>query len=401
VSGLAKPTLEELVASFFSEMAVMQYSSHYIGSYRGITGKLLKYAQGVGEKHMSEELQAAFLHDVYEESKKHAVAQARRFLRMLLTYQETGEIRSNPGSRYVAPIEFCAVFEGYLAPKQEVLVENTLQTYKYALKRLANFLMGMGVYSFSDVTKDTIIAFTLSLSDLDGSSSNRVLGIFADLLNYAYGHGHIGENLSRCCMQVRYYKGDRIPATFTKEEIERTLSVIDRNTAIGKRDYAMIMIASRTGLRGRDIMDLKLGNFRFDTDTIELSQSKTGKLLVLPLTEEIGVALIDYLKNGRPDVESEFIFLRYQIPHTPMIAGFHERIRMYMELAGIPDLPERNPGYRALRHSLASNMLKANTSLYKIKEYMGHESTDTTMRYLKIDQSQLRQCALEVPPLRY
>ena len=399
--GIGTPPLKNLVDLVLDKMVDMQYSDSYVNNHRSVSEKLMEYAHGVGADHMSEELQKAFLHDVYEVSQKTTIIGARCFLRALLSYQQSGEIRLEQSRGYEFPEGLCAAFEEYLEPKQVLLRNVTIQSYRCFLKRLACFLVDNGVHSLSDVTKETIVNFTLSLSELDGQSSNRIITVVADLLSYGYEHGYISEDLSKCCMRARYYKGDRIPVSFTKEEIERTLSVIDRNTALGKRDYAMIMLASRTGLRGRDIMDLKLQNLRFDTDTIELPQSKTGKFIVLPLTEEVGLALIEYLKSGRPESESEFIFLRHQAPHRPMIAGLHEQLRKYMELAGIPDLAVRSPGYRTLRHSLASNMLKANTPIYKIKDYLDHESINTTMRYIKIDQSQLRQCALEVPPLRY
>jgi integrase len=221
--------------------------------------------------------------------------------------------------------------------------------------------------------------------------------LFVKLLHYAFERGLSAEDKSRYCMKVQFYSGEKIPPTFTTDEIEALLTAIDRNTTVGKRDYAMIMLSTRTGLRSCDIIGLKFNHLRFDTDTIEITQQKTGKMLTLPLTEETGLALIDYLRNGRPDSEYANVFIRHRAPYKPFGSNANRMIERHMKRAGIKDYENRQPGFRAFRHSLAGNLLNNNVSIYKIQGILGHDSPDTTMRYVKIDTKGLKTCALEVP----
>lgn len=120
-------------------------------------------------------------------------------------------------------------------------------------------------------------------------------------------------------------------------------------------------------------------------------------MLVLPLMEDVGFALIDYLKNSRPHVKSENIFIKTRAPFNEFSGRMNTITKKYMEMADIENVYQRRPGFHAFRHSLASSMLKTETSILTIKGFLGHNDTNTTMGYMKIDLEQLRKCALEVP----
>jgi len=318
----------------------------------------------------------------------------------LALIQECGDIRYKRLTGTVFPKEWAELYENFSDIIRFRVSGNTLKSYRSCLKVSADFLVSQNITDINDIDGNLVAAFTMTLSRFIGSVSNRMLNLFAELLLYAYEQGLTDEDKSRYCMKVEFFKHEKIPHTFTKIEIEKTLAVIDRNGAKGKRDYAMLKLASRTGLRTCDIINLKLENLRFDTDTIEISQKKTGKMLTLPLVEEVGVALIDYLRDGRPETDHDTIFLRHKAPHKPLgSSGVSCMIRRYMDQAGIDNYDKREPGLRAFRHSLAGNMLENNVSIQKIQNVLDHESLNTTMRYVKIDTSKLKYCALEVPPV--
>lgn len=401
MNGLGKMLLPDLITSFFEKIVDKGYSDLYTYTLKLVAGKLQRYAQGIGEEYMTPELASAFLRELYADVTIYTKRHVGHLATLLLQFEKTGGIPQNRLKSSVFPVELSPAFEGYLESQRERLREVSLGNYRYLLVQTAKYLSNVGVQDISAVTQDVIVHYTSSLSRYSGKSANMVLHLFSEVLKYAFKQGMTEVDASQWCMKVRYYDGEKIPSTFTKEEIERTLLAIDRSTSLGKRDYAMLMLVSRTGLRCSDVTNLKFENIRFDTDSIDITQSKTGKMLALPMTEEIGLALIDYLKNGRPDSDSKHIFLQISAPHAPVKGPLNAQVGKYMAYAGIENYAERNPGYQALRHSLASNMLKNNTSLYQIKEYLGHESTDTTMRYIKIDHAALRQCALDVPPIRH
>lgn len=392
-------TLSELVEMLFKKLREeLKYSEHTMRNFRAVCNKLIRYAAGLGEKYMSCELLEAFIHDIYPKSHNYVL----RCTDMLISIQEYEKIFYKRVTDKPFPDGLSDVYENFAETMRLTIRENTFKDYRnHHLMYSAKYLAGNGITDISMVTCETVTDFTMTLSKFSGGMAKRIMSLFTRLLKYAYENNYTVKDLSMYCMNARFFRKEKIPPTFTKDEIERTLAVIKRNNADGKRDYAMLLLAARTGLRTCDITDMKLKSLRFDTDTIEISQRKTGKMLVLPLSEEVGIALIDYFKNGRPDVGSEYVFIKHYAPFTHFSASKTSAVVIrYMDLAGIENYENREPGLRAFRHSLASNMLENNTSIYQIKEYLGHEKTDTTMRYIKIDKSSLRQCALEVPPVQ-
>ncbi len=392
--------LTELLEQLLVKLDEMHYSKVSIGTFRRHGNKLLHYANALGEKYISQDLQLIFINDVYGTAHRESRKVASRLTDMLLSMQECGEIFTKRIIKSSFPDGLAAVYEEFLQELHGRIREKTFLSYRANLMRTANFFSANGIVDISQVTQDIVIAFTLTLSELNGRYANEIMALLSKLLKFAAKNGYSDTDKSAYCMKVRIVGGEKVPTTFTKTEIERILAVPDRDTPAGKRDYAFMLLASRTGLRGCDIFGLKFSNLRFDTDTIELSQSKTGKRLILPLSEEVGLALIDYIKNGRPAVGSEYVFTQLVAPFKPLSSSANYTILKYMESAGIKDFEKRKPGIRSFRQSLASHMLESRIPIHIIKEQLGHESIDTTMRYIKIDKHSLRTCALEVPVLQ-
>jgi integrase len=198
-------------------------------------------------------------------------------------------------------------------------------------------------------------------------------------------------------LKLRKVHQPKIPSVYSKEEVEALIGAVDRGNPQGKRDYAMILLAARYGLRISDIIGMRYCNLDWEHNQIILFQQKTGRKIILPLSEEVGNAIIDYLKYGRPKVELPYIFIAAHAPYKELTSnGMGTTIGDYFRVAGI-DFTNRKHGPHALRHSLASNLLKSNEPLPVISEILGHSSTETTTEYLRIDMNQLQQCALDVP----
>jgi integrase/recombinase XerD len=159
----------------------------------------------------------------------------------------------------------------------------------------------------------------------------------------------------------------------------------------------MILLVARLGLRTIDIKRLKLDNLKWRDNRLEFVQSKTSGMLSLPLLPDIGWAIIDYLQNGRPKVESPFVFLRHLAPLEPFSDEdrLHQIIVKYMRLAKIPISPKTRKGMHSLRHTLASRLLNEHTPLPIISDILGHISSDSTAVYLKVDIDRLRECSLD------
>jgi len=215
-------------------------------------------------------------------------------------------------------------------------------------------------------------------------------------LRFIHTNSLHSQDLSVTVPSVKARKQNRIPSVWTTEHVTRLLEIIDRGNPAGKRDYAMLLLVTRLGLRSMDIKHLKLDNLKWQDNRLAFRQSKTSKEISLPLLPDIGWAIIDYLKNGRPKVQSPFVFLRHLAPLEPFSDEDHlyQVVAKYMRLAKIPISPLKKKGMHSLRHTLASRLLENKTPLSVISDILGHISSDSTAVYLKVDVNMLRECAL-------
>lgn len=167
---------------------------------------------------------------------------------------------------------------------------------------------------------------------------------------------------------------------------------------MGKRDYAIILLACRLGLRVSDIKKLMFENFHWENNEFVFIQSKTRNILSLPLIQDVGWVIIDYLKYGRPKVDSTYIFIRHLAPFLPFSETDHlsQIIAKYMRSAHIPISSKRKVGMHSLRHTVASLLLENDTPLPIISDILGHVDTESTTVYLKVDINKLKQCPLDI-----
>lgn len=164
----------------------------------------------------------------------------------------------------------------------------------------------------------------------------------------------------------------------------------------------MVLITALLGLRASDVCNLTFENIQWEKNLIVLNQQKTQVRIELPLLSEVGEAIIDYLKYGRPSSELPYIFLHVTSPYDRLNRStLHSIVCFYLRRADIHYEKQRKHGPHALRHSLAGVLLEKKTPLPVISEVLGHKNTESTRLYLRIDMNSLRQCALEVPPVSH
>ncbi len=156
-------------------------------------------------------------------------------------------------------------------------------------------------------------------------------------------------------------------------------------------------MVTRLGLRVSDIRSLRLKDINWVRKTIHIIMKKTGQPLELPLLEDIGWAVIDYLKNGRPSTRCDRLFVRHRPPFSAFgeQESLHKELHRYMVKAGLDMALPGHHGMHSLRSTLAKNMLDSGAPLPVISETLGHQNINTTAIYLKIDLEGLRRCALD------
>jgi len=215
-------------------------------------------------------------------------------------------------------------------------------------------------------------------------------------LKYLYSTGCHKNDLSEKFDTVRIPKHPRIPSVWNPDDVVKILNAVDRGSPLGKRDYAILMLVVRLGLRISDVKALQLSEINWAENRIELIQSKTKQLLSLPLLPDVGWAIIEYLKYGRPETNVPQVFLTVTPPirEISLSSSMANIVTKYANIAGVSLRPDMKHGMHSLRHSLASRLLEAKTPLPIISEVLGHYSPHEVDVYLKVDIEQLRCCAL-------
>ena len=175
--------------------------------------------------------------------------------------------------------------------------------------------------------------------------------------------------------------------------------MIDRQSAAGKRDYAMILATARLGLRISDLRQLELGDLDWRAKTFTIIQRKTGRPLSLPLLDDVGWAIIDYIRGGRPETACAKVFVKHRHPFDAFggSSSVASRLSRHTARAGIEFPPGQVRGMHSLRGALAVAMVGNGTPIPVISAVLGHASSDTTQAYyLRFDTERLRCCALDV-----
>jgi len=280
------------------------------------------------------------------------------------------------------------------------LTKDTLDSNKIYLHRFLEYLDAKEVQTVSGIAKRHILDFVNSLGFYSKATTHCMLSTLRNFLKYLRDHYYAAIDFSYLVPKSSYKKDAHLPTTYEKDEVERLIQAVDRGSPKGKRDVTMILIAARLGLRASDICGLKFENIIWETNTILLIQQKTKKKIELPLIEEIGNAIIDYLKYGRPVSDLPYIFIHINQPYDRLAEPtLHSIVSFYLRRAEISNVNKKKHGPHALRHSLAGYLLQKKTPITVISEVLGHANTESTKTYLRIDLESLRQCALEVPLL--
>ena len=208
--------------------------------------------------------------------------------------------------------------------------------------------------------------------------------------------GSLPRDLSAAVPPPRQFKQRGLRDALTEREVTRLLHGVDRSSVIGRRDYAVLLLAARYGLRPCDLRQPADVRARGT-----ITQAKTGRVLTLPLLADVADALIAYLRNGRPATPSRYVFVRHKAPFEPFVAANNLAtiMRQALQRVGL-DQREGRRGLYLLRHTLASRMLASGSPLKHIGDVLGHASTDTTMEYASVDLTALRRVAISEAEVR-
>lgn len=243
----------------------------------------------------------------------------------------------------------------------------------------------------------TVGAFVATLAGYQAKTVEQKLCALRSFLRFAAGTGLAGAATAESVPAVPSRRQARVPSVWDRGDVARILDAVDRGNPCGKRDYAIILLVTRLGLRGIDVKRLEFADFDWPGNRLSVAQSKTGNRIWLPLLKDVGWAVIDYVRNGRPASGCPQVFLRHTAPAGPFSDQdhLHQILVKYARAAHVPVSDKRRHGMHSLRHTLATRLMEDGTPVEQIADILGHQSTASTGVYLKSSLGLLSRCALD------
>jgi integrase len=409
-----KLSLDELVFSALSQLQVLQYNQRSIRRYQTVWRKLITFAQQQGYKgKLREQLILDFLkhHEInsqlpvqsYPGWKKHAeygLTLLWHFARF--GYFERGKLNA---AKLHIPDAMQKSLHNYktYCEKERYLSPVTVNEYIQQTGSFLDFLGKRDVNNFNQIRTEDLSDFVYSLSRYRRKTVAAIVSCVRVYLRFLFYKRQLKQDLSGSLPGVCFPERDTIPSVWDKELLAQLLDRVDRHSPRGKRDYAIFLLACRLGMRSGDIKSLTLDHIDWAAETITFTQAKTRMPLRLPLTDEVGNALIDYIKSVRPETQYREVFLSLRPPVKPFAKNNHlyHIVNYWRELAGIHFKTSQRQGLHSLRHSLATHLLEDDVPFSVIADILGHASMSTTMIYAKASVESLRHVALSIQEVRH
>lgn len=393
--------IPELISKTLEIYKGLGYTRQSVDRIRRIYKELAWYCTQHNELTYSLDLMERFQRDVYDE--EHGTKERhwaiKRAVNMLHDYRLFGAVlRKSKKERDFKP-QFAESGEWYLETlTRRNLAERTVYNHRLSLIRFMDYLDGQGVTSPQKIRVEHISGFIKTvIRNYSNRRMSHEINVVKQYMKLLHERGlHVDDLSGKVPRMPAGTTQHNIPSAYSKDEVERMLACVERDSPVGKRDYAVLLLATRLGLRASDVRALSFDNIDWENALIKIVQVKTGEPLTLPLVPEVGWALIEYIQNSRPQTDAKELFVRLRPPHTPM-SNFNSIVIKYLRRAGIPIEAHKHHGLHSLRHSLATRLLEESTPLHVIQEVLGHLNAESTSVYMGVDIGQLKQCALEVP----
>lgn len=324
--------------------------------------------------------------------KKH-YKRAKREIDRFVSYIHTGKSDALPST-------LCGVRQR-LTPKFEQIAEefiagdfhpNTRCDIRWVTYKYFSWLEEQGFNSPSGAGALHIQKFLLTCSERYAPSTIYNVRLYLKkLYSFLYETGRTESSHSEL-FSFSVNREKKVFPVLPKSDIAKLLDTIDRDSTKGKRDYAIMLLGTVLGLRACDVVALKLTDIDWLRGEIRIVQSKTSNPVILPLTQDVGEALKDYILNARPSTADKEIFLRIRAPHTRLSAAATVG-DIYRDCCIAANLPA-NKRFHNLRRALGTSMVTNGVSVYDVAQVFGDRNINSTKPYLATDMEHLKMCAL-------
>ena len=400
IETLALLTRDEVLKLDLQEKTILDYLHCGFGA-------ILKYFKEKGETAYSQETLDVCVREAWEkfergEMGRFAFQQIRKTALWIEEYRNTGKITHRKLSNF---------FFAYVNPNYERLIqeyrehidsvgrlkESVRKNYAWSVRGFFRQLEEISKFEYQELHLTDVVD---CLNEMAKKTPGSLFGTLTALRSFARfmtdKHPELPDIApALVCVPLKHR---RVYEGYTEEESLKILDSVERESVKGKRDYAMIMMAYSTGLRGIDILSLKFSGIDWERREFRIVQEKTGEALALPFDTAAGNAIADYILNARPDCESDYVFVRLRRPHTKLRAMWGI-VSDYARIA-LGESKKMNGAY-GFRRGMGRRMVEAGVPTPVICDVMGHTSTSVILRYTSASVESLRQCSgtLELIPV--
>jgi integrase len=397
-------TLAALVADLEAELRRLGYKDSTLVWYQGCWRRMKKFFDTRGVQEFSLEMAMAWVDEACDFFEREQAGTLKptdvylfRVAQMLSDYEIHGavlrrysrSVNKMTGQDAAAVVEF----QAWLRAADRAV--STVRAYGTVAGEFLAFLGTRGGLSHCDAA--VIGEFTATFAGYQVKTVEHKLCAIRSFLRFAASDGLVDPTVLETIPAVPSRKQIRVPSVWDPDDVTRILEAIDRGNPCGQRDYAMILLITRLGLRGIDVKRLEFGDFDWPGNRLNITQAKTGRRLRLPLLKEVGWAVIEYIRNGRPTCDCPQVFLRHTAPIGPFSDQdhLHQILVKHARVAHVPVGEQRRHGMHSLRHTLATRLMEDGTPVEQIAEILGHQSVNSTGVYLKSSLGLLAKCALD------
>jgi site-specific recombinase XerD len=313
----------------------------------------------------------------------------RHFFSLAISRSECHHTKSSWADPFAAQVP--GFFE-YLR-EERGLRSSSIHHYQHYLRRFERYLDQVECCDLGALALPVVTGFVTTTAQEFGSRAMICLAsTLRVFLRYANREGVLQRDLSTLIEVPQHYRLADIPRSIGWDAVQKMLDQVERRTVVGRRDYAMLLLMVTYGLRAREVAALMLDDVDWKRDRLHVRERKADHTTAYPLAPVIGEAIIDYLRNGRPDVPSRVLFWRHLAPRSPLThAAVSSVASKYLHKAGIP---VSRPGSHTLRHACVQRLVDSGFPLKIVGDYVGHRSPSSTMIYAKVQIDALREVAL-------
>src|SRR5258705_2388926 len=396
-------TLAVLVSGLEVELQRLGYKDSTLVWYRGCWCRMLRFFDAGCVEEFSLDVAMAWVDDACGFFGKERAGTLKRtdvylfrVAQMLEDYAVHGAVLRRY-SRSVSKVdaagaETVARFQEHLRAAGRSV--STVRTYGTLAEEFVAFTATRGELGCCDAAM--IGAFVATLAGYQVKTVEQKLCAVRSFLRFACAAGLVDGACLEAVPAARSGRQARIRSVWDPGEVARIVGAIDRDNPCGKRDYAIILLITRLGLRGVDIKRL-FADFDWPGNRLFVTQAKTGHRVVLPLLKDVGWAVIDYIRHARPDCDCPQVFVRHTAPIGPFSEQdhLHQILVKHARAAHVPVSEKRRHGMHSLRHSLATRLMESGTPVEQIADILGHQSVESTGVYLKSSLGLLAKCALD------